>query len=226
MRTHLTPLAAGLAVLARAVSAQVAAAPAAADSAPRANTVTVQNDRKVPVTVYLDYGPFDRRLGVVAPLRTQVLALPAWAARGRTSVQLVAHPEGAWQDLASQTFTLHPPARLGMLVPPAGAALASRQTPQDTMTAVIPPEELADATITVENPRSRAVTVYADQDDFDVRLGQVPARGRATLVFPKSVIWPDGSLRVFVHPDGGADLASQAMPVRAGDHLGLRVPAR
>ena len=99
--------------------------------------------------------------------------------------------------------------------------------PRDTMTAVIPPEDLADATLTVDNPRSEPVTVLAEQDgSIDVRLGEVPAHARATLRFPKSVVLPDGSIRVFVHPEGGSDLASETLQVRQGEHLGLRVPAR
>jgi hypothetical protein len=94
------------------------------------------------------------------------------------------------------------------------------------MPAGIPPEELADATLTVENPRGVAVTVFAEQGDFDVRLGQVPAHGRVTLRFPKSVADVVDSMRIFVHPDGGVDLASETLHVKRGEHLGLRVPPR
>lgn len=92
------------------------------------------------------------------------------------------------------------------------------------MMEVIPPEELADATLTVDNPRAEPVTVFADQGPFDVRLGQVPAHSRVTLRFPKSVIAPDESIRIFVHPEGGFDLASETLDVRPAQHLGLRVP--
>ena len=54
----------GLGTLAAVSAAQPAQnLPTAVTTAPAANTVTVQNDRNVPVTVYLESGPFDRRLG-------------------------------------------------------------------------------------------------------------------------------------------------------------------
>jgi hypothetical protein len=92
--------------------------------------------------------------------------------------------------------------------------------------AVIPPEELADATITVDNPRTVPVTVFAEQGLFDVRLGRVPAKGRVTVRFPKSVELGGESIQVFVHPEGSEDLASETLQIRKGEHLGLRVPAR
>jgi hypothetical protein len=100
------------------------------------------------------------------------------------------------------------------------------RAPADTMTAVIPPEELADATLTVDNPRSKPVTVLAEEGEFDVRLGVVPARSSVTLRLPKSVVAPDQTINVFVHPEGGFDLSSQELHVRPGEHLGLRVPLK
>lgn len=94
------------------------------------------------------------------------------------------------------------------------------------MSAVIPPDELADATLTVENPRATSVTVFAEEGDFDVRLGQVPAHGSAPLRFPKSALRPDESIQIFVHPDFALDLASDALQAKPGAHLGLRVPMR
>lgn len=184
--------------------------------------VTVQNDRSVPTTVYLEYGRFDRRLGVVPPMQTAILPLPAWALEGRTSIQLFAHPEGE-EDLATQEFTVKPSERLAMVVPARGDMSA---TSHSRMRAVIPPEELSDATVTVDNPRDKPVTVFAEQGEFDARLGVVPAKGRATLAFPKAVILPSESVKIFVHPDKGFDLASQMLEVRAGAHLGIRVPAK
>lgn len=184
------------------------------------NAVTVQNDRKVPVTVYLERGQFDQRLGEVPAQRTAVLPIPGWAVREHLAVKIAAHPEGADEDLETQTISLMAPARLGMVIPATG----DMPTPSDTMSEVIPPEELADATLTVDNPRDEAVTVYAEHGLFDVRLGRVPPHGRVTLPFPKSVVLPTNTLEIFVHPDGGFDLASEKLTVKPGAHLGLRVP--
>jgi hypothetical protein len=222
MKMQVATLVLGLATLGGAASAQVAQQmPATLTTASLDNTVTVQNDRKVPVTVYMEYGQFDRRLGTVPARQTGTVPLPAWAVKDHERIQLFVHPEGELEDLATQEFSLQPPAQLGMIVPPWGAM---PQAPTDTMTAVIPPEELADATLTVDNPRDKPVTVFADQDPFDVRLGQVPAHSRVTLRFPKSVVFPDESIRIFVQPEGGFDLASETLQVRPAEHLGLRVP--
>jgi len=226
MKTLMATLALGLTALAGAAPAQGAlrlasAAPADTVADTAANTVTVQNDRKVPVTVYMEYGAFDRRLGTVPALRAATLPLPKWAVRGRARIQLFVHPEGEADDLATQEFSLEPPGRIGMVVPPRGGMPPS---PTGTMTAMIPPEELADATLTVDNPRGKPVTVFAEQGAFDIRIGEVPARDRATLRFPKMVVRPGDSIEIILHPAGGEDLASQTLRVRKGEHLGIKVP--
>lgn len=187
------------------------------------NAVTVENKRTVPVTIYLDYGRFDRRIGIVPAGSTQTLRLPSTAYAGLNSVRFLVHPEGEAADLATQAFTVPRAAQLSLVVPPWGEMA---REPSDTMMQVIPPEELAEATITVDNPREVAVTVLARHGKFDARLGNVPARGRATLRFPTSVIGANHFIALVVHPEGGRDLASETLQVRKGQHLGLRVPVR
>lgn len=188
------------------------------------NSVTVQNNRQVPVTIYLKSGTFDRRLGVVPPLELRTLPLPAWAAIGFSTVRLVAHPEDEVEDLGTEEFKLRPPGRIGMIVKTRQEVVAP--APKDTLMEILPPEELANATLTVDNPRSVPVTVFAASGLFDVRLGQVPPKQRVTLRFPKSVVSPFRSIQVFVRPQGGADLTSEELKVKEGDHLGLRVPQK
>lgn len=225
MKTPTAILMLGLATIPRVAPSQAAQTAQTAGPAARAdttaNTVTVQNDQKVPATVYLEYGEFDRRLGIVPGLQTKTLPLPTTLVRGRETVQLFAHAEGDADDLATQEFELRPPGRVAMRIP---SWDDMNKAPADTMSAVIPPEELADATITIDNPRAVPVTVFADQGPFDVRLGRVPAKSRVTLRFPKSVVLADESIQVFVHPEGGEDLSSETLQIRNGEHLGLRVP--
>jgi hypothetical protein len=227
MKTQMATLALGLAALAGAAPAHANAArrlPPASTADTAVYTVTVQNNRKVPVTIYMEHGAFDRRLGIVPAMQTKTLRLPQWAVERRESIQLFAHPAGDVIDLATQDFSLKPPARLAMVVPRSGDM---RPTPTDGvsgMMATIPSEELAHATLTVDNPRGKPVTVLAQQGDIDVRLGVVPARGHATFRFPKSVVLPDETIQVFVEPENGFDLATQTLHVRPGEHLGLRVP--
>jgi len=186
------------------------------------SSVTVQNHWKVPVTIYLESGAFDRRLGVVPPQGTRTLPLPTWAVKGATMVRLFAHPADESEDLATERFQLQPPGRIGMVVRTRDEM--SAPIPRDTMMEMIPPEEVAEATLTVDNARNVPVTVYAEAGMFDVRLGQVAANQRATLRFPKSVVSPLRSVQIFVQPKSGPQLLSESMTVRKGDHLGLRVP--
>ncbi|HEX4934898.1 MAG TPA: hypothetical protein VFV33_17030 [Gemmatimonadaceae bacterium] len=184
------------------------------------NSVTVQNNRKTAVAVYLEYGRFDRLLGVVPPLGTGMLRLPEYAVSGRQAVRLFAHPNGEVNDLSSQQLWLKPPARLSFVIPAAGDMPSGDK---EGMTEVIAPEQLDEATLTVENPRGVQCTVFAAQGSFLVRLGVAPPKGRETVQFPVSVL-NDRSLEIVLHPEGGQRLASQLLVVKKGDHLGLRVP--
>jgi hypothetical protein len=191
------------------------------------NAVTVHNERSVPVTIFLETGRFDRRLGVVPALDTKTLPLPAWAVEGRTTARVFARAEDDVADMVTEHFTLTPPGRFQMIVPNRTAMNAIMQgEPTDTMTAAIPPEHLANATLTVDNPRDVPVTVFAEAGMFAVRLGEVPAKSRATLHFPDRVVSPFSTVTIFVHPQGDFDLRSHVLSVRAGQHLGLRVPLK
>ena len=192
-----------------------------AGARPESVYVEVQNERDVPVTVYVQYGLFDRRLGEVAAGQSATLAVPEWATRDRATLRLLVYAAGDAADLGSKAFVVQSPGRLALVIPARGW---TPPAPEDTMTAVLATEEVEATTITVENPRDRAVTVYAEHGQFDVRLGRVPAGGRATLKMPKAVVGRDRSVRIFVHPDGGTDLASSLLRVKRGEHLGLRVP--
>jgi len=231
MKTRLiTPMLGVLALASVTSVASVAAAqiptqlPPAVITDTVVNTVTVQNNRKAPVAVYLETGTFDRRLGLLKPLETKTLPLPRWAVQGRQTVRLFAHADDQVADLTTAEFTLAPPGRIGMVIPTREEMQPVART--DTMMAVILPEEMANATLTVENPRDVPVTVLAAQERFDVRLGQVPANSRVTLRFPRSVVSPFGSIQIVVRPQGDHDLASQLLVVRQGDHIGMRVPPR
>jgi hypothetical protein len=184
-------------------------------------TVQVQNDRTVPVTVFVDRGEFDVRLGTVAALQTATLGIPKWLATENSDVRIYLHPEGAF-DLETQTFAVHPGTQIGLVVPLGNRTLASNITPEP-MVAVLPDGDADATTITVENPRDVPVTIYLERGDFDTRLGTVAAGGTATLRLP-----PTGgqAVEIFVHPEGGLDLCSSSFPVKHGEHLGLKVPLR
>lgn len=184
------------------------------------NAVTVQNNRKTSVAIYLEYGKFDRRLGIVAPLSMATLRLPDFAVQGHEAVRLFAHPNGEVNDLTSQALWLKTPARLSFVIPAYGQMPPGSD---EAMHEVIAPEQLDEATLTVENPRDVPCTILAAQGSFEARLGVVPAHGRETLQFPTSVLH-GRALAIVIHPEGGLDLATQRLMVKKGDHLGMRVP--
>jgi hypothetical protein len=210
-----------------ACALMLAPAPASAQ-APRAptqhrSTLQVQNDRTVPVTVFIDRGDFDVRLGQVAAMRTATLSLPRWVTEGDAKVEIFVHPAGE-NDLASQEFDVRPGAQLAMIVQP-GDAPAWQPSPEDTMSSVLPVADLKATTVTVENPRKDDVTVYVEQGDFDIRLGTVRAGQTHTLRIPEGIADQRASVELFVTPEHGFDLSSQSFELRRGAHLGLKVPA-
>lgn len=186
-------------------------------------TVTVVNNRKVPVWLYLEHGRFDYRLGRVPAASSLVLAIPASAAKGFVSARLFVHPEGEAADLASQEFALPRNARLTMTIP---SFEEMAREGVDTMSAVIPPEQLEEATLTVDNTRDVPVTVFIKYGVLETRIGTVPAKQKVTLQFPSSVVSTDRTITIFVHPEGGKDLASERMRIVHGQHLGWRVPPK
>jgi hypothetical protein len=226
MRTTTAMLVSGLATLASVSAAQpprkVHRLAPAAITATAPNTLTVQNDRKVPVDIDLDDGQFEQRLGVVPPLAVAALPLPKWLVQGRDSVRVVAYPEGQVDALASDEIGLAPPARIALEVPPWG--YTPPPAPTDTMTAVLPPAEQKGATVTVDNPRAVPVKVLAEDGPFDTTLGEVPAHSRATLVVPSWLTAPDESVQLYFDPKNGTELASDPLELKPGEHVGVRVP--
>lgn len=187
-------------------------------TADTSNILTVQNDRATAVTVYSKAGRFDRRLGVVAAGQIATIALPVWATTGTSSLQVFARADGEDTDLVTQTIALRGSKRIGLLVPPAGGV-----TSTNNIVVTLSNEERASTTVTVNNDRDRAVTVFAEQGLYSVRLGEVKAGEQATLKVPASLLSRENTMRVFVRPAGGLDLATQTLSFKKGEHLGVRV---
>lgn len=183
-----------------------------------ANVLTVQNDRATAVTVYSKAGRFDRRLGVVAAGQVARIALPVWATTGANTLQVFARADGEDNDLVAQSFPLRGANRFGLLVPPRGGV-----TPSNDIVVTMNADQLASTTVTVNNDRDRAVTVFAEQGLYSVRLGEVKAGTQATLKVPASLLSRENTMRVFVRPTGGPDLATQTLTFKKGEHIGVRV---
>lgn len=217
---HLTLLALGLVTLTSVAAAQgtqpPTRLPAARVLGDTTNIVTVQNDRASAVTVYMENGAFDRRIGVVAAGKTVTLPLPAWAVNGRTTLKLFARADGEAGDLTTQSFDLKGVKRIGMLIPPSGGIADC-----DSIPVTLSPDELASTTLTIDNQRDKPMTVYAEQGNYSIRLGDVKAGEKATLRFPKSIIRKDNTIRVFARPAGSLDLSTRALALRSGDHIAM-----
>ncbi len=183
----------------------------------------VQNNRKVPVIVYLESGRFPLRLGTVSSRTTQTLLFPRSTFEGRQDVRFFVHPEGEAADLSTQRFALSRAAQMSLVIPAFGDMAGSSV---DTMSQVLSPSELSETTVTVENSRSVPVTVFAKRLTIVTRLGVVAPGKRETLRFPSSVVAGNNTITLFVHPEGGRDLASETFKVKGGEHIGLRVPKK
>lgn len=192
--------------------------PTATVTGETSNLLTVQNDRATAVTVYSKSGRFDRRLGVVGAGEVATIAVPVWAINSTNTLQVFARADGEDTDLVTQSFVLGRANRLGLLVPPRGGV-----TPSNDIVVSMNADQLASTTVTVNNDRDRAVTVYAEQGLYSVRLGEVKAGEQATLKVPASLLSRENTMRVFVRPAGGFDLATQTLSFKRGEHLGVRV---
>ncbi len=218
---HLTTILLGLATLSSVATAQnqpPRRLPTAKVTADTANFLAVQNDRGAAVTVYARVGAFDRRLGVVPAGAISTLPIPSWAVAGETNLKVFARADGEDADLAVQTYPLRGAKRLGLLVPPEGGIAVN-----DSLLVKLNADELAATTLTVSNDRDRSVTVFAEQGTYSVRLGEVKAKTQTTLTFPKSIVSRENTIRVFLRPAGGLDLATQVIQVKTGEHLGIRM---
>ncbi len=217
---QLTFLALGLATFASVASAQgtqpPTRLPAARVIGDTMNIVTVQNDRASAVTVYMENGAFDRRIGVVDAGKTATLPLPAWAVTGRRTLSLFARADGESGDLVTQSFELRGANRIGLLVPPSGGIADC-----DSLPVTLTSEELASTTLTVENQRTKPMTVYAEQGTYSIRLGEVKPGDKTTLRFPASIVRKDNTIRVFVRPAGSIDLSTQALALKRGEHIAM-----
>lgn len=206
-----------------AVGLALAAPPVATavvPGAPDSTTVTVRNDRPDRVTMYLEQGDFDLRLGTVEAKATVTLHLPEAVVREQRQVEIFAHPEGAGFDLAGQSLPVEPGGHLDIVVP----SRAELAPPAPKPTVDVHPGSPA-TTVMVENGRDEAVVIFAETGEFDTRLGTVAAHQTVTLRIPDRLAVGQ-TIELFVHPEEGFDLATQSMPIRKGAHLHLLVPRK
>ena len=196
-----------------------AALPLAGQTAHPSGTpeVSIQNNRRVPVTVYLESNPIDLKLGTVDPLSVSTLRIPEWAFKDpEKSVSFFIQPTG--QLPLQADAQLHAGSRLALLIPDGSEAL----DPGDSrLAAVLPPSDLLAATVTVHNDRGEASDVYLQSGMMDRRLGRVEAHSETTFRVPDAFVGEHG--QVVLVPLNGSTLASEPVKLEEGTHLGVRL---
>lgn len=199
-----------------------AALPLAAQSSYplRSGEVMVQNNRDVPVTVYLEHQPLDLNIGTVEAMDIGTLSLPDWAVRNQDHVKLIVQPEGQL-PLQADALIRSNGARFALMVPSSkGQKLDLSMT---RMAAVVPAEYLDQATVTVKNDRKRAMDVFIQRGSMDVRLGRVEPYSTATFPVPEHWVGEMAQLLVVPIRSGTLPLASQDVRLEEGSHLGIHV---
>lgn len=184
-------------------------------------TLAVENTRSVPVVVYLDQGQtYEVRLGIVQPHMKTTLKLPLKLEQGE-AIQIVVHPEGGSDLTTPDGFRVGKTGTVDVYIPTNDVgwvpAPAARPIPRSA-------EGATGTTLTVTNSRDVPVVVFLERGDFDARLGTVAARKDATFPIPQALVGGLHSVDIFLHPEGGADLASQRFDITPGAHLLINVP--
>jgi len=79
--------------------------------------------------------------------------------------------------------------------------------------------------VVVQNDRSVSVTVYAQNDFGEYKLGVVEPYESATLSLADYML-AEGDVQFFVHPVGQLDESTEPMELHRGERIGLVIPAR
>lgn len=180
--------------------------------------LTVDNARTVPVVVYLERGAFDSRLGTVPPQSQEDLALPIQLRDG-DKIQVIVHPEGGPDLTAPHDLAVHRGREMSIYVPTSNEGWVPLPPPE-----TIPSAGITGPTLTVENPSSRPVVAFIEKGVFDTRIGTVPGGAERTFALPADLAEGEHSIDIFLHVEGGEDLASHSFDVDPGSHLLVRVP--
>jgi len=179
-------------------------------------TITVQNDRPVPIDVYLQSGYFDTKIGSVAADGLTVLHIPRYL--DGTDAQIFVRPQ-IGLELETPEVALPTHGTLDILVPDNDVGYVV-QPNQDA----IPNPGVNTTTLTVRNPRDDAVKVVIERGDFDTTIGTVPADHVRTFDLPASLTREPQDVKIFVVPTDGLELMSQYFMLRPRAHLEVKVP--
>ncbi|MCC6318739.1 MAG: hypothetical protein IT361_13745 [Gemmatimonadaceae bacterium] len=103
-------------LLALTIGAATLVAAEPAHAARDTTSVLLQNDRTVPVTVYLETGGREIQLGKVGPMATSTLVIPRWLVSYETPLHIFVHPANG-DDQDSGLLEVNTGDRIGVIVP-------------------------------------------------------------------------------------------------------------
>ncbi|MFN8573518.1 MAG: hypothetical protein U0132_15800 [Gemmatimonadaceae bacterium] len=96
--------------------------------------------------------------------------------------------------------------------------------PRHHHTPAAAPDSSSMTVVLVQNDRSQPITVYAQDDIGEFKLGVVPPDSVLTLRVPDLMVGGSATIDFFIHPKGGNEQESGFIEVREGDRVGLVVP--
>jgi hypothetical protein len=157
--------------------------------------ITVQNNRDEAVTIYLDTGPFEQKLGTVEPLTMATLSLP-WTVRGKETVKFLIQPKGEMGLMAEASVRDEVP-RLSLLL--------DEESKLSVRTAQVAATTGTSGTmITVENDEDEPADVLVVHGMHEHRLGRVAGESTQTFVLTGHEEGEQG--RIVLVPEGGSAL--------------------
>lgn len=182
-------------------------------------TVTVDNTRGVPVTVYLDQDQSNVSLGTVAADTKATLALPPYLLDG-DEIGFTVHPTRG-EDLGVENLTFQEGKDLRLFVPKSNDGYIPPPPPVK----ILNPGP-GTTTVTVVNPTDQSVTVTLQHGGFDTSLGVAPAGRETTLVVPPAIAFGNPEVQIFLTPNGGLDLDTPTFTLNRDAHLMVTVPEK
>jgi len=180
--------------------------------------LSVDNARTVPVVVFVELGAYDTRIGTVPAHSQKDLRLPIQFRDG-ARVMFTVHPEGGLDLTTPDGLVMHRGEPVSLYVPTGNEGFVSKPPLE-----VIPNPGLEGSTLTVENSSDRAVVAFIERGAFDTRLGMVSAGDSKTFSLPPYLTNERRSIDVFLHEEGGEDLASTTFDLTPDAHLVVKVP--
>jgi hypothetical protein len=193
-------------------------------------TLTVQNERNEPVTVFVERvtNPvtgnvaMNARIGEVPASSTATFDIPEWAMnRPEGDLTFVVQVAGGW-ELTPVELAVQSGDNLGMIV-------VEQDNLNETLAA--PTVDPGQASVTVLNNRAVPVLVLVEvgmggrERPVHLLIGTASPEGETTMPIAPDLLGEGiDELRFVLHPLGGSDLPTQVVNLEAEDRIEIIVP--